>query len=202
MVTIITRTCNRESLKQVIEDVKNQTYKDIEHLIIEGYDRFKAADEGFKKAKGDIILLLDDDDRILPSHVEDAVKAFTDDVFYVNTGFEVDRSGIGLTPMRKAGGEFVKGGSVYFMHSSCFFFRASLLNEFSYLNPEYNCPCEDAAFAIDIAMKYKGVFTAKYSSIYMIHGKNTSGLIKGDNYDRSADKNCKNTLLKIAQRRV
>lgn len=198
-VSVVTRTINRPSLETVKELIQNQTYNNIEHIIVSGFDRFNAAAEGFKKVTGDIVLLLDDDDYIDLDHVENAVKHFTSDVFYVNTGFKTKMifKKTGKEVEKIEGKEFIPGKTVMFTHSSCFFFRSELLKQFDYLDSKYNCPCEDAAFYSDIAMNYKGVFTGAYSSKYILHQENTSGLPQGIYWDETASARCISTIKKI-----
>lgn len=97
LVSIITRTYKgrEEFLKQCINSVKNQTYKNIEHIIVEDggntYEnllsnksnslntnyfsmpkvgRCVTGNLGLSKANGDYLLFLDDDDLIFADHIE------------------------------------------------------------------------------------------------------------------------------------
>lgn len=101
LITVITRTVSgREGLlKQAIKSVVNQTYANIEHIIVEdggvscsaicdeyslaeraGYSirhlgcdkkgRSYAANRAFEEARGDYFLILDDDDLLFPDHLE------------------------------------------------------------------------------------------------------------------------------------
>lgn len=201
-VSVITRTINRPSLETVKELIQNQTYDDIEHIIVSGFDRFNAAAEGFKRATGDILLLLDDDDIITLDHVERAIQHFSADVHYVNTGFKVRcfYPKTGVTEEKAFGGEFIPDKVLFFTHSSAFFFRRELLKEFDYLDPRYNCPCEDAAFYTDIALKYKGVYSGAHTSTYIHNFENTSGLPQGVNHSDTASTECIETIKKIISR--
>lgn len=101
-VSLIIRTCKRpETLRKTLESLRHQTYKNFEIVIIEddkalcgamvakefsdldvtykamgkNVGRAVAANEGFSIAKGDYLNLLDDDDYLMPDHIELAVAA-------------------------------------------------------------------------------------------------------------------------------
>lgn len=103
LVSIITPTYNRaDFLKQTIESVLAQSYKNIEHVIIDdgSTDNTKALIEkyldtgkvryfyqdnsgqsvarnkGLKEAEGDFVCFLDSDDYFLPKKVEQQIQAF------------------------------------------------------------------------------------------------------------------------------
>lgn len=105
MISIVTPTFNRkEMLKDVIESVKSQTYTDFELIIVDdcssdGTEQMMTAYKddprihyfrnqknmgpgfnrnfGFKQAKGDYVIFMDDDDYYTDSHFfEKAVNAF------------------------------------------------------------------------------------------------------------------------------
>lgn len=196
-VSIITRTTDRPQLQEAIESVKAQTYQNIEHVIVRGFDRFNAAAEGFRLATGDIMVFLDDDDIFAPDHVERAVMAFTDEIKWVNTGFAIEALYMGKKYRReKQGAEFDRK-RVLFTHSCCFFFKRELLEQYDYLDKRYICPCEDAAFYMDIATDHPGLFTGTYTATYRLHGENTSGLSIGQGFDPGAAKKCTETVRKI-----
>lgn len=101
LVSVIVRTCNRkEALRENLISLRNQTYKDIEIVIVEdgkntaeemikkefkdlnivyeatgkNVGRSKVANIAMKKAKGKYLNFLDDDDLFFPDHVETLVK--------------------------------------------------------------------------------------------------------------------------------
>lgn len=104
LVSIIIRTCNRPSLlKEALLSVQKQTYKNLEVIIIEDgkptakeviseFDdleinyrytdsrvgRTKAANLGMSISRGEYLNFLDDDDLLLPSHVETMVEGFAE----------------------------------------------------------------------------------------------------------------------------
>jgi glycosyltransferase involved in cell wall biosynthesis len=104
LVTIITPTTGTKYLKQALESVKNQTYDNIQHLVVvDGQwptaqpilSEFPKVDKiqlpyntGFEQynghriygaatflAKGDYLIFLDEDNWFEPNHVEEMVKA-------------------------------------------------------------------------------------------------------------------------------
>lgn len=101
LVSIIVRTCNRkEALRENLISLRNQTYKNIEIVIVEdgkntaeemiksdfkdlnivyeatnrNVGRSKVANIAMAKAKGKYLNFLDDDDLFFPDHVETLVK--------------------------------------------------------------------------------------------------------------------------------
>lgn len=101
LVSIIVRTCNRkEALRENLISLRNQTYKNIEIVIVEdgkntaeemikkefsdlnivyeatkkNIGRSAVANLAMKKAKGKYLNFLDDDDLFFPDHVETLVK--------------------------------------------------------------------------------------------------------------------------------
>jgi len=100
LVSIVVPTYNsRTTLKRLLESIKNQTYKNIEVIIVDNYstdgtaelarkmgakvilarsERAKAKNIGLKEAKGDYVLFIDSDMELTPRVVEEAVaKAST-----------------------------------------------------------------------------------------------------------------------------
>lgn len=99
LVSVIIPTLNRyEYLKKVLKDLEHQTYKNFEIVIVDQSDDFnadfyqewnldikfsfqeekalwKARNEGIKSAKGDFILMSEDDIRIPENLIEDHLKA-------------------------------------------------------------------------------------------------------------------------------
>lgn len=102
LVSIIVRTCDRkEALRENLMSLRNQTYKNIEIVVVEdgkntaeeminkefkdlnivyeatgkNVGRSKVANIAMEKAKGKYLNFLDDDDLFFPDHVETLVKA-------------------------------------------------------------------------------------------------------------------------------
>lgn len=122
-VSLITRTRNRpETLRKTLESLRHQTYANIEPVVIEDGEplseqmirrdfadlgvtykatvenvgRSAAANLGFELARGEWLGLLDDDDYLLPEHVELAVsKALAegaDIVFLRGVALEIEKT--------------------------------------------------------------------------------------------------------------
>ena len=104
-VSIIVRTCNRpQVLKNALDSIRNQTYKNIETVVVEdgknvsekmirtqyadmnivyratgdGKGRTVAGNLGLQTATGEYFNFLDDDDILYPNHVETLLKAIQD----------------------------------------------------------------------------------------------------------------------------
>ena len=102
LVSIITPNYNGEKyLEETINSVINQSYKNIEYIVIDGKSKdrslkiiknykhyinyfeskkdnniFHAVDKGIKKSKGEIIIWINSDDILHPSAAENVVKIF------------------------------------------------------------------------------------------------------------------------------
>ena len=117
-VSIITLTYNSEEhILECLESIKNQNYKEIEHIIIDGLSNdntmkiikknsiknsiivsekdggiYDAWSKGFKKATGDIVGTLMSDDRLENNNViSTVVQSFNNndcDILYANMNFE------------------------------------------------------------------------------------------------------------------
>lgn len=108
LVTIVTRTYGPRTdlLRECIASVLNQTWENVEHLIVEdrtrlaeqvvaearerygsdlayirsdGAGRARAGNCGFEKARGEYLMMLDDDDLVFPDHVETLMEALLAD---------------------------------------------------------------------------------------------------------------------------
>lgn len=121
LVSVIIPTYNRaEYVAQAVESVLNQTYSEIETIVVddgstdstpevlrkyqdkinyiyqERSERSKARNEGFRHSKGDCIAFLDSDDVWLPTKIEKQVRVFNEqpDVGLVYTGIQfIDTNG-------------------------------------------------------------------------------------------------------------
>lgn len=109
LVSILIRTCNRpDILKKALYSVKNQTYKNIEVIVVEDgqnisegvikeefsdlnikyvstkqrVGRSKAGNIALALSKGKYINFLDDDDELLPQHIEILLKSFLESERY------------------------------------------------------------------------------------------------------------------------
>lgn len=122
-VSLVTRTRNRpETLRKTLESLRNQTYKNIESVVIEDGEplseqmirrdfgdldvtykatiqnvgRSLAARRGFELASGEWLGLLDDDDYLFPEHVElgikEALSSGADIVFLRGVALEIHKT--------------------------------------------------------------------------------------------------------------
>jgi len=77
LVSIVVPTIPKRNkyLMGALDSVRNQTYKNIEIIVVSD-DRISATqarNEGIRKAKGDFIAFLDDDDKLKPTKIEEQV---------------------------------------------------------------------------------------------------------------------------------
>jgi len=98
-VVIPTIKGREKLLKRAIASVKNQTYKNIEIIVVdEGKSSPEQRNIGMERAKGDYIALLDDDDIWLPQKIEKQVDVMNSDeniglvtCYSLNKRFGMDR---------------------------------------------------------------------------------------------------------------
>lgn len=89
LVSIIIPTVPKRGneLKKTLKTIKSQTYKNIETVVVNdaSISATEARNVGIQKAKGKFITTSDDDDNLLPTKIEEQVKAFEneDDVVLV-----------------------------------------------------------------------------------------------------------------------
>jgi len=82
MVTVIIPTVGRPELQQAIDSVNAQTYRDFELLVEHDTQRIGKSiivNRAVKKAKGEYILVVDDDNVIAPQFLELTVKAIEEE---------------------------------------------------------------------------------------------------------------------------
>lgn len=106
LVTIVTATRNRkESLRRLIESLKNQTYPNIEHVVVDGLSsdgtqallkgyeskyrllwisekdrhQVEALNKGLRMARGEFVTITHDDDYWLPDGIEKLMRAYRED---------------------------------------------------------------------------------------------------------------------------
>ena len=145
--SIITVVLNQEKIKKTIESLKKQNYKNFEHIIIDGgssdktidiikknkdfisywetkKDRgiYHAMNKGIKKAKGDIIGILNADDYFYSNCLEIAKKYFKNqDIDFLFGTVIKDRILHGFLP-KKIDWKF----NVYPAHSCSFFIKTKV----------------------------------------------------------------------------
>ena len=74
-VVIPTVSTRKKELKRALESVKNQTYKNIEIVVVdEGLPAPIQRNIGIKRSHGEFIAFLDDDDIWMPEKIEEQVK--------------------------------------------------------------------------------------------------------------------------------
>ena len=81
-VTVIIPTIDRPELQQAIDSVKAQTFKDFELLVEHDTERVGKSimvNNAVKKAKGEYIVVVDDDNMLAPQFLELTVKAIEEE---------------------------------------------------------------------------------------------------------------------------
>lgn len=74
-VVIPTISTRKKELQRALKSVKNQTYKNIEIIVVdEGLPAPQQRNIGIKQSRGEFIAFLDDDDIWLPEKIEEQVK--------------------------------------------------------------------------------------------------------------------------------
>lgn len=128
-VSVIVRTYKRtETLRKTLESLRHQTYRNFEIVVIEDSEplsdaminrdfgdlditykamgkntgRAAAANEGFDIAKGEYLNLLDDDDYLLPEHIELAVASAEKNAAGIvfMRGIALETEALSLTPYK------------------------------------------------------------------------------------------------------
>lgn len=129
LVSVIIRTCNRpDVLRNALNSVKAQTYKNVEVIVVEDgknmsesliasdfFDlpvKYKAVGEksgrtkvgniGLEMATGQYFNFLDDDDILYPNHIETLLKSLTENVSYMAAYSIAEESQIIKGPGEKA----------------------------------------------------------------------------------------------------
>jgi glycosyltransferase involved in cell wall biosynthesis len=99
MISVITSSIARDSLKCAIAGVNAQTYIDHEHIVEYGeamtgcQSISKCRNAAAQKSQGDWLAILDDDDVWLPEHLQSASAYFDthDAIMLAHDGFRVNR---------------------------------------------------------------------------------------------------------------
>jgi glycosyltransferase involved in cell wall biosynthesis len=167
LVTIVTPSFNQAPyLEETIQSVFNQTYPNIEYIIMDGgstdgsaeiikrhqkklaywvsgKDRGQtdAINKGFAKANGDILAWINSDDTLQPNAVEEAVQFLQDNLdtglVYGDTNY-IDEKGsvIGRFPAAQTDLERLRRGYVHIPQQASFF-RKSIWDQVGPLDPEF-----------------------------------------------------------------
>jgi glycosyltransferase involved in cell wall biosynthesis len=167
LVTIVTPSFNQAPyLEETIQSVFNQTYPNIEYIIMDGgstdgsaeiikshqkklaywvseKDRGQtdAINKGFAKAKGEILGWINSDDTLQPNAVEEAVQFLQDNLdtglVYGDTNY-IDEKGrvIGRFPAAQTDLPRLRRGYVHIPQQASFF-RKSIWDQVSPLDPEF-----------------------------------------------------------------
>jgi len=116
-VSVIITTVGRDSLKDAVRSVQDQTFKDYELIVIEDRERRGgtwALNQGLDKAKGEYIAILDDDDTWVSKDKLEKQVAFLDN--------KKDYIAVGTNPQPGQGEEIkINLVGTPFPHSSILF---------------------------------------------------------------------------------
>lgn len=202
LVSIITAVYNRQSyLEQAVLSVMNQTYKNIEYIIIDGgsadgtldivrkYDdridywisepdkgMYFAMNKGIRKASGELIGILNSDDYYYPWAVEEIVKSFSSsgtDILHGNTTFINEYPDFcHFTYARPDIGQMFLQPSIF--HSTCFVKR-NVYSEIGLFDEDFHL-IADYDFLLR-ALEYNYIFqyVERQISVFRYGGASKSG---------------------------
>ena len=220
LVTIVTPSFNQASfLEETIKSVLNQTYPNIEYIIMDGgstdgsleiikkyvsqlahwvseKDRGQtdAINKGFALANGEVLAWLNSDDTLLPNAVEEAVAYLSvhPDVgmVYGDANYIDDKSKvIGKFPAAETDLPRLRKGYVHIPQQASFF-RKSLWNQVGPLDPEF-------FFAMDYDL---WVRLAERSGLKYLPGTWANFRLHADAKTISSDDQCWPEMLKVHYR--
>ena len=189
-VTVITVCYNSEkTIGRAIESVLNQTYENIEYIIVDGKstdetmtvinsyrdafaDRltvisekddgaYFAMNKGIATAKGELVGILNSDDRYEPDAVENMVNAMNRDKYQILYGFLRIYVGGIEAQVNMTKHEFLR--TAMLPHPTCFVTRA-VYDELGAFNTDYKS-CADYDFMLRMKETGKVTFTPVYKII-------------------------------------
>lgn len=206
LVSVIVRTMSRPELARALDRVAAQTHRPLEIVLVDAGashapvaehrgvpvtfvqrgrpDRPRAANAGMEAARGEAMMLNDEDDEMEPTHVSDLVAALQADrlarVAYSQSRL-VDAAG---ATVRVFGGPFDRRALFRsnYLSSNAGLWQASLLAEGCRFDESFPI-FEDWDFWLQCAMRAPFAFTGKPTAIY--HGvEGRSGAGAEGNRDR------------------
>jgi len=199
-VSIIIPTYNREEfIEQCVESALNQTYKDIEVVVVDDgstdntlgllrkYHNIKiciqkhkntasAMNLGIKKAKGEWIKLLGSDDYLLPACIENFMKAVTNrDCIYYSDYFILKNNELKeyIAPEYPREKQYYELRRAFY--GGCSFISNYIFHKFGYFDETYPY-AEDYDYWLRLSSKVIELrHLPFYSTVYRIHeGQNTN----------------------------
>ncbi len=205
LVSVIVRSMDRPSLPEALQSIADQTYPNIQVVVVnakggrhspvpvrqphwdvvlvddtEPLGRSRAANVGLQHAQGRWILFLDDDDLLLPDHVDKLAQALRDDPSYLAAygGVRViDRNGVPLfdydRPYR-----FERLLASNFIPNMAVLFDRMLVEERGCFFDESLPVLEDWDFWLQVARHTEFLHVPGISAIYR-YGLGQSGLSQG-----------------------
>ena len=208
LVSIIVRTLGREEIRRTFACIASQSYRPLEIVLVDSadrglamekyadvpvrvvtglgrLDRSRAANAGFEAARGEWVLILDEDDEVTPDHVASLVATAT------ITGARVAYSQARLvgppgTPERLLGGpwshEMLKRSNYLAIHA-VLFHRDVLAAGCRF---DTTIPVlEDWDFWLQAASRFPFAFSGRPTAIYHVSAGQSGGG-GGPNLDREA----------------
>ena len=167
LVSIVTPSFNQaEFLERTIQSVLDQTYPNIEYIIVDGGSndgsqdiikknasklawwvseadcgQTEAINKGFSQAKGEVLAWLNSDDTYLPTAVEEAVNFLKEaprvGMVYGDANFINDHEQlVGMFPARQTDLTHLQRGYVHIPQQATFF-RANLWQQVGLLDPSF-----------------------------------------------------------------
>jgi glycosyltransferase involved in cell wall biosynthesis len=206
LVSVIVRTMSRPELARALERIAAQAYRPLEIVLVDAnasreplreyrdipvvfvqdgrLDRPRAANAGVEAARGDAMMLNDEDDEMEATHVSDLVQALAADpharVAYSQSRL-VDEEG---RTVRVFGGPFNRAALFRsnYLSSNAGLWKRSLVVEGCRFDESFPI-FEDWDFWLQCAMRTPFAFTGKPTALY--HGiEGRSGAGAGSNRDR------------------
>jgi glycosyltransferase involved in cell wall biosynthesis len=121
---------DRGYLKQCIESVENQTYKDFEIVLSQGFDPVAVNfNNGLKKAKGEFCKFVTEDDWLPENSLQDLINGIEDYTWVFANSFQVEADGTWIYKPPKEALQFASNVQGNKIHGGTTLYRTEVLRE-------------------------------------------------------------------------